>query len=234
MQRSVHVAVGALLLAGVVGVAAAQDTTTTTTSTTVTTPDTMMMADTTTVSTNTGPWIKSPVFLFMPGVVTANAVNAPAGTSSASGFLLRFQTTIPTGTSWFTPVFGTQWTPNGLNGNKANYPTFFYGAVLSVIQPKWTGGWLAVSIDPLGVFSAGGGSGRTDGTNPHPYGHDFYLEGAAVVPFGSKMMPTMGAFSNLSAYFLMDQQITNIPSGASHFTPVLLYGLALPLAPWGH
>lgn len=207
MRRIVHMATAALLLGGMAGTAAAQD-------------------------SNEG-FIKSPVFLFMPGVVTANAISAPDGTNSASGFLLRFQTTIPTATPYFTPVFGTQWTPNGV-GDRNNSLTIFYGFVFPIVQPAWTNGLLSITVDPLGVFSSGGGDPDrfTTETNPKPYGHDFVLEAAAVLNFGAKMMAADNPFSGLALYVLADQKISHIPSGGDHFSPVLLYGLALPIAPW--
>ncbi|HJR41933.1 MAG TPA: hypothetical protein VJ812_07545 [Gemmatimonadaceae bacterium] len=177
--------------------------------------------------------VKSPVFLFMPSVITANAISAPNGLDAVHGFNVRFQTTIPTSTPWFTPVFGVQWLPNGLDGNDQNSPIIFYGFVFPIILPEWTGGWLGVSIDPLGVYALGNGGRQAS----QPYGHDFFLELAVTVPIGAKMMRQMGQFSNLAAFFLVDQQITHPPRDADgdrdYWRPVLIYGLALPLAPWG-
>ncbi len=177
---------------------------------------------------------RSPVFLFMPSGLTVNAISAPDGLESATGFNMRFQTTIPTTTPWFTPVFGVQWLPNGLDGDDNNVPTIYYGFVVPLIQSAWTGGWLDVSIDPLGVFALGNGGRSAE----QPYGHDFFLELAVSVPIGSKMMRTMGQFSKLSLFLLADQQITHPPrdfdGDRDYFRPVLIYGLALPLAPWGN
>lgn len=185
------------------------------------------------MQTDEGFRFRSPVFLFMPSGLTVNAISAPDGLESATGFNLRFQTTIPTTSPWITPVFGVQWLPNGLEGNDNNAPTIYYGFVIPIIQSVWTGGWLEASIDPLGVFALGNG-GR--GAN-QPYGHDFFLELAVSVPIGSKMMRTMGQFSKLSLFLLVDQQITHPPLDADgdrdYFRPVLIYGVALPLAPWG-
>lgn len=201
MKYAVRLATAALLVGGMTGTVAAQN--------------------------SNGGFLKSPVFLFMPGAVTVNAISAPSGTSSATGFLLRFQTTITTSTPYFTPVFGTQWTPNGV-GDRNNSLTFFYGFTFPIIQPGWTNGWFAITVDPLGVFHMGGGGPRTT----KPYGHDFFLEGAAVLNLGAKMIPANNPFSRLGAYFLLDQQMSNIPRGGDRFNPILLYGLVLPLAPW--
>jgi hypothetical protein len=225
------VALGLAALAALAGVAAAQDTTRVQDTTGV--QDTTQSAPAVQDTTHHESFIKAPVFLFMPGGVTANAISAGPGASSASGFLLRFQTTIPTATQWFTPVFGTQWLPNGLDGNGDNTPIFFYGFVTPILPPSVTKGWLTVSIDPLGVFAAGLGPADTR----KPYGHDFFLEAAAVVAVGQKMMRNMGAFSNLAAYFLLDQRISHVPRDANgnrdYFAPTMLYGLVLPIAPWG-
>ncbi|HEU4564329.1 MAG TPA: hypothetical protein VFS05_06765 [Gemmatimonadaceae bacterium] len=179
--------------------------------------------------TDNGGILKSPVFLFMPGGVTVNAISAPDALDTESGFLLRFQTTIPTASKWVTPVFGTQWLPNGVGGNGGNALIFFYGAVFPFIQPEWTGGWLTASLDPLGVYAPASYGNR-------PYSHEFVGELAIVLPFGSKMMRNMGPFSNLAAYFLVDNQFTHPPldenGDKDYFRPTLLYGLALPIAPW--
>jgi hypothetical protein len=192
-------------------------------------PSALLTQDT--QDTGTGFEIKSPVFLFMPSVITAGAISAPG--DAASGFNLRFQTTIPTSSPWITPVFGVQFLPNGLDGNDNNAPILFYGFVFPIIRPEWTGGWLGASIDPLGVYSFGSGGRQAT----QPYGHDFFLELAVTIPIGSKMMREMGQFSNLAAFFLVDQQITHPPlddeGDKDYWQPVLIYGLALPLAPWG-
>lgn len=179
---------------------------------------------------STGFEIKPPVFLFMPGGITAGAISAPF--DAVHGLNIRFQTTIPTSSKWVTPVFGVQWLPNGLDGNDFNAPIIFYGFVIPLIQPEWTNGWLAASIDPLGVFNFGNGGRQAE----QPYGHDFVMELALVFPIGSKMMREMGHFSNLALFFLVDQQITHPPldgdGDKDYWQPVLVYGLALPLAPW--
>ena len=99
-------------------------------------------------------FLHPPVLLAQPGVVTVNAISAPAGVNSSSGFNVRFTMLVPTSTPWFNFVLGTQFQPNG-----------------------------------LGV------------------------------------------------YFLVDQQMTHLPYDASgkrdYFTPALLYGLTIPIAPWG-
>jgi hypothetical protein len=57
-----------------------------------------------------------------------------------------------------------------------------------------------------------------------------------VLNIGAKMM-TNSPFKGLGLYFLLDQQITRIPEDANgdkdRFNPVMLNGLALPIAPWG-
>jgi hypothetical protein len=101
-----------------------------------------------------------------------------------------------------------------------------------VLPARWTGGWLSVSIDPLGVYQPGGGgeAGR------RPYGHDLFIEAAAILHIGSKVMGRLGTFSGMGLYALLDQQITHLPRDASgdrdYFRPVLLYGVLVQLAPF--
>jgi hypothetical protein len=180
-------------------------------------------------------FFKSPVFVVMPSVITLNAISRPAGTvpdKAMSGFNVRFQTVLPTSSPWITGVAGVQFMPNGPSGGNAklNQPIVFYGAIVPVIQPKWTDGWLSVSADPLGVYFLNPQGGTA------PYSHEFVMEGAAVLNIGTKMMKDMGAFQNLSAFFLVDQRITHPPvdrnGNKDYWNPVLVYGILLPIAPW--
>jgi hypothetical protein len=188
-------------------------------------------------------WLKTPILLFQPGVVRANAisptevdVNPGPGIQRdspypTSGLNIRFTMVVPTAAPNFNLVFGTQFLPNGLDGNHNNQPGFYYGAIIPV---GWVGtlsrSWLSFSIDPLGVYGPSSYSS-------HPYSHELFLEGALVLNVGSKMMANMGPWSGLGVYFLWDQQITHAPRNVDgdrdQFAPVLLYGLTLPVAPWG-
>ena len=176
-------------------------------------------------------FLHPPVLLAQPGVVTVNAISAPAGVNSSSGFNVRFTMLVPTSTPWFNFVLGTQFQPNGLGGSGFNAPGVYYGAVLPVaLLGRMTSGWLSLSIDPLGVYAPASYGSR-------PYSHEFYLEGAFVLNVGTKMMQNMGPWAGLGVYFLVDQQMTHLPYDASgkrdYFTPALLYGLTIPIAPWG-
>lgn len=202
MKRIAQLAAGALLLAGAANVAAAQDDPT----------------------VSSGPFLKPPVFLLMPGVLQTNVISKPEGTETGDAmFNARFMTVIPTSSPYFTLLGGAQW---GAASEDDHGPIIFYGAIIPIPGiTEATQGWLTLSIDPLGVTTGAGG----EGTN-------FFLEGAAVLNIGAKMM-TNSPFKGLGLYFLLDQQITRIPEDANgdkdRFNPVMLYGLALPIAPWG-
>jgi len=177
-----------------------------------------------------GGFFKAPVLLAQPGVVTANAVSAPEGADAISGLNVRFTMVVPTTTPWFNLVMGTQFQPNGLGGSKNNSPGFYYGAIIPVaFIGTATQGWLSMSLDPLGVYAPAGYGDR-------PYAHEAYLEAAFVLNVGSKMMQNMGPWSGLGVYFLVDQQLTHVKDAngdSDYFTPALLYGLTIPIAPWG-
>jgi len=184
-------------------------------------------------ASNGGKFFKSPSFALLPSIITLNAISRPAGTSpdkAMSGFNVRFQTVIPTKSEWLTGVAGVQFMPNGPSGSNAklNQPIVFYGLILPVLQSKYTGGWLSVSADPLGVYFLNPRGGTS------PFSHEFVMEGAAVVPFGAKMMKDMGMFSNLSAFLLVDQRITHPTidrnGNKDYWAPVLVYGIVLPIA----
>ena len=179
-------------------------------------------------------FIKPPIFVFQPGVVTANAISAtdvgPGDEKVASGLNVRFATIVPTASPYFLGIAGVQFQPNGLSGNHNNQPGFFYGGVVPLPGITTASqGWLGFSIDPLGVYAPSSYS------NSHPYSHDFFLEGALTLNIGSKMMKDMPMFSKLSAYFLLDQQITHPAKDRTNktdrFNPVILYGVTLPISP---
>jgi hypothetical protein len=188
-------------------------------------------------------WLKTPVLLFQPGGVRANAISPTEvdvdpgpgirrdSPYPSRGTNVRFTMVVPTASPTFNLVLGTQFQPNGLSRNHNNQPGFYYGAIIPV---NWVGelsrSWLSFSIDPLGVYGPSSYSA-------HPYSHELYLEGALVLNVGSKMMANMGPWSGLGAYFLLDQQLTHVPHNVDgdkdYFTPVMLYGLTIPIAPWG-
>jgi len=171
-----------------------------------------------------GPFLKAPVFALQPGFLTTNVISAPEGTESNTNFNARFITLVPTASPYFTLLAGAQWGAAGdATGEDATHgPIIFYGAIIPIPGIlEVTQGWLSLSIDPLGVTTGPG----SEGTN-------FWLEGAAVLNIGAKMM-TNSPWRGLGIYALLDQQITRLGDDPDRFNPVLLTGLSLPIAPWG-
>ena len=192
-----------------------------------------------------------PAFVLMPGTFSAPVLSGAGNGDADAGdtktyFNARFMTVVPTRLEWFQLVAGTQWLPNGarsvsatgVRGGRATQPNVFYGAIIPFIPfNKLTNGWLNLSIDPLGLYYLGGG-----GTSDN-YGHDFVLEGAAVIPIGQKMFPSMSFFGNVSAYVLLDQILTHVPrerlrtdlpgrpatGDKDYWSPLLLTGLIIPI-----
>jgi hypothetical protein len=165
-------------------------------------------------------FLKPPVFLIMPGGLTTCTISCPAK-KSRTDFNVRFQTVIPTETDWLAFVAGAQW---GWFNNLAHGPIIFFGGIVPIVPLNTaTKGWLSVSVDPLGVATAPGGLGT-----------NFVLEGALVSPIGKMMMSTT-PFKGLGLYFLLDQQITQVPRDANgnrdHWNPALVYGVLWQLAP---
>lgn len=201
MNRFVKLTIGALTLAGAAaGPALAQDT------------------------MGGGSWLKAPVFVLQPGGVTFDAVSAPTGYKSKSYFNARFATVVPTASPWFSLVAGAQVQPG--NG-EARTPALFYGGIIPIVPISTaTGGILGLSIDPLGVTTAGG----SKNTN-------FVLEGALSLAIGKMMMANMGpTWAGTGVYFLVDQQIgrndyidINGNKATDNFRPALLYGLTIPI-----
>jgi hypothetical protein len=203
MKRIVQLVAGALLAAGTANAAAAQDDAT----------------------GSSGGFFKAPVFALQPGILSVNAISGPEGAETDNNLNARFLTLLPTSSPYFTLLGGAQW---GVEKD-GHGPIIFYGAIIPIPGiTEATQGWLSLSVDPLGVTTAG--AGRATDT-------EFVLEGAAVLNIGSKMM-TNSPWRGLGIYALLDQQITGLPEDANgdvdRFSPVLLYGLSLPIAPWGN
>jgi hypothetical protein len=172
-------------------------------------------------SDSSAKFFKPPVFLIMPGALTTCSISCPAN-KSRTDFNARFQTVIPTATPWFALVAGAQW---GWAKDQAHGPLPFFGGIIPLVPiNKAMGGWLSLSIDPLGVTSGPG----SKGTN-------FVLEGAAVAPIGAMMMSKVPVFRGFGLYFLLDQQTTNLPRDVNgnrdRWNPALVYGVLLQVAP---
>jgi hypothetical protein len=182
-------------------------------------------------------FLKTPIFLAQPGAITVNPHNDFA--REGTGFNLRLVTVIPTSMSGFQFIVGAQFQPNGtstrLNGTTMgnfsdNRPAVFYGAVfaLSPLNQLFNN-WFSFSVDPLGWYQPNGG-----GDTHHAYGNDFFLEGAVSFNFGRKLWGNHGWVSGLSAYGLLDQQISDAPRNANgnrtYWNPNIMYGLTVPLA----
>jgi hypothetical protein len=179
-------------------------------------------------SQSQGQWLKAPVLVFQPGIVSANVISAPDGADAIHGANIRFTMVVPTVSPHFNLVMGTQFFPNGLGGSSDNRPIFYYGGIIPLAPVNtMTQGFLNASLDPLGVYAP---SGYSEGVDDFPYAHEFVLELAIIANVGAKMMSNMGFFSNMGVYLLFDQAITHV--GDDKFNPVVLYGITFPIAPW--
>jgi hypothetical protein len=205
MKRFVMVTAAAVAMAAWSGTAGAQDT------------------------TSSEPMLKSPVFIVMGGAITSNAIHKPPGvTSSTTKANVRFQTVVPTATKYFSLVAGVQWSPQ----STGHGPIVFYGAIIPIPGiSEATNGVLGISLDPLGVT-----------TGPGSQGTNFFGEVAVVAAVGSMMAPANNPFHSFFLFFLLDQQIARTPkivdptTGETRnwrFSPGMLYGAGLQIAPWG-
>jgi hypothetical protein len=177
-----------------------------------------------------------PAFVLMPSVVITPVFSGigPDKGPTKTYFNARFMTVVPTRSPYFQLVAGAQFLPNGPHNASVRFndPNLFYGAIIPLaFLTKATDGFFSLSIDPLGLYSAGGGGSGRD-----TYGHDFVLEGALVANVGQKMMPNMGFFSSTSVYLLLDQVITHqkfLDANGKEFNdywhPVLLTGVVIPI-----
>lgn len=177
-----------------------------------------------------------PAFVLMPSAVIAPVFSGigPNKGPTKAYFNARFMTVVPTRFPYFQLVAGAQFLPNGPHSAdvRFNDPNLFYGAIIPIAPlTRATNGWFSASVDPLGLYSLGGGGSGRD-----LYGHDFVLEGALVANIGQKMMTNMGFFSSTSAFLLLDQVLTHTryfdESGAEqhdYWHPVIVTGVVIPI-----
>jgi hypothetical protein len=165
---------------------------------------------------------KAPVFVFQPGLVTSNFLDAPEGADSQTEFNFRVVTAIPTTLPRTTLVAIVQWTPFAETGNfKTNAPGFVYGPVFSLFNTNYFG----LDFDVLGAY---GPAAEED--DESQYTHKLVLEADAFFKIGKMMMGTKTSrWTSVSLYGFLANVATGIPSEASNW--VLLTGLSIPIAP---
>ena len=174
-----------------------------------------------------------PILQLQPGMRTADFMSAPNGVSSATGFVLRFVTRLPTRQPWLIPVIGASFTPYGTTGTgdrDTDAPTLFAGNVFPLISPGRTSGWLTVEMPILIVHNPG--AGHTG--NPRDYGRDLVIQAVMYVHVGARVFREFGpAWSRLDLYVLIEQNLTpnkDATTGrADRFNPVALFGGSISL-----
>lgn len=177
----------------------------------------------------------APVFVAQPGIVIANAINAPEvaqgrEAESSTEFLFRVTTVIPTEIPRTTLVGIVQWTPfasanvPGEGSYKLNAPAFIYGPVFTLFQA----GPLTTTFDVLGLY-APSPTGHSD------YKHQLLFEFDVGLSLGNMMGPEAPAFlRGLSLYGFLAQQMTDRPLDFRQervYSPALLFGVTIPVAP---
>ena len=175
--------------------------------------------------------IRSPTFSIDPGVITINSVSAPVPNGSATGANLRFLVNLQTSIPWLTLEVGTSFAPFGLsNGLRSfNEPMFFYGPIVMLLPRDRTANWIELTIPVLGAYRL-----DENGEADRLYVHDLFLQGAASVPLGSKLMADMGSFwSRIGAYVIIEQNLTPARNFTTRkldrFNPTFLYGISVPI-----
>lgn len=172
-----------------------------------------------------------PVFVAQPGVIIANAVNPPrdaAGNEAESSteFLFRVTTVVPTTIPRTTLAGIVQWTPfaEDAAGYISNAPAFVYGPVFSLFKV----GPLSTTFDVLGLYAPS----PNDNSD---YKHQLLLELDAGLSLGEMMGPKAPAlFRSLSLYAFLAQPMTDLPKeadGDDVYSPLLLFGVTIPIAP---
>jgi hypothetical protein len=168
-------------------------------------------------------WIfRAPSFVFQPGALSSNFVDAPDGTSASTKLNFRVVTAIPTTIPRTTAVAIVQWTPwNSTAGVDNNAPSFVYGPVFSVFDLSP----VSLSFDVLGSYGPAAKS-----KDESAYTHKLVLEADVSVKVGSWLThDRSNRWRSVALYVFPAYVATGLPSGASHW--VALYGVSLPIAP---
>jgi hypothetical protein len=170
-----------------------------------------------------------------PGMLTADFVSARNVLGSTTGFNARFLVRPVAGSwcRWCRLRAGVNITPYGMTGpggREENTPSLFVGHAFPVLASARTAGWLSIEF-PLQFHYEFGGGGRR---NERLYGRDLFLEAAATVHVGRKLLGGLGpVWSRLTLYLLVDQSLTPNPDlltgRTDRFNPIALYGLSIPL-----
>ena len=171
--------------------------------------------------------------LLQPGMLSADFLSPPEGSTSTTGFNLRVAALVPSSSRWFTFIVGGSVTPYGTSGisiHNNNTPIFFAGNVFPGFGEGRTKGWLSLQLPLVLTYSYGGGGPHTRSL----YGKDIVAEAAFSVHLGRKVLRDLSSpLSRLQVYFIFDQSLTPNEDPASgrtdRFNPVAQYGITLPL-----
>jgi hypothetical protein len=174
---------------------------------------------------------RSPIFLAEPGMISTDFLSA-GSLNSSTAFNFRFETRLPTATSWLTPVIGASIAPYGYSGSgkgALNTPLIFGGNVFPVLAPERTGAWATIEMPVLFYYSYDGGGQHSQ----RLYGRDLFVQLAVRLHVGRKVLRDLGEFwSRLDAYAFLEQNLTPNPLGTSprpdRFNPVGLFGAVIP------
>lgn len=172
-------------------------------------------------------WLKSPILVFQPGLIFADAIDAPDAADARTDLLLRLVTAVPTAMPRTMLVAVVQWSPaadENAAGVARNQPEFHYGPVVHV----WEGDRVAVDLGVLGEYSP---SATAEDIAERAYSHKLRLEGDVFVRVGRILFPESTSRWTSTALYAM---LANTASGvdadiASRWT--VQAGVSLPIAP---
>jgi hypothetical protein len=168
-------------------------------------------------------WIfRAPSFVFQPGALSSNFVDAPEGTSASTKLNFRVVTAIPTTIPRTTAVAIVQWTPwNSAAGVNQNAPSFVYGPAFTVFDLSP----VSLDFDVLGSYGP-----AAKATDESAYTHKLVLEADLSLKVGDWLTrDRANRWHRVALYVYPAYVATGVPSGASRW--VALYGVSLPVAP---
>jgi hypothetical protein len=172
-------------------------------------------------------WLKSPVLVFQPGFVIADAIDAPDDVDARSDFLLRLVTAVSTALPRTMLIAAVQWSPladENAAGVSRNQPEFHYGPIVHL----WDGEHVALDLGVLGAF---GPAATADDAAEHAYTHKLRLQGDVLVKLGRLLFPESSARPSRTALYLtLANTATGVdPEVASRWS--VQGGLSIPIAP---
>jgi hypothetical protein len=173
---------------------------------------------------------RGPTLVLEPGWITSRFLDQPPPEGADTQFLARFLTVIPVVRQRLTVPLIVEWTPfrgdgGRLGQGKNNTPSLLWGLSGIVFETRYA----KLGVSALFDYAP-------DPTGNSNFAHQLVAEGGLYLSVG-RWLRLPGNWLWLSSYTSFRYQLTGRPAvetNPAFHRAVLLYGVSLPVAPWGY